>query len=112
MVSCTYSAYTFLEQKNHPLPHLVHHVPDHVLGEELVAVVVPFLHELVQVLLHVLEDEVEGVVLPDHLLQLDHVAVGQLLEGLDLAEVHRLLPRVVLPLHPLYGHLQGRENQT
>lgn len=34
---------------------------------------------LVQVLLHVLEYKIEGVVLPDHLFQLDNVGMRQLL---------------------------------
>lgn len=42
----------------------------------------PIFDELVQVLPHVLEDEVEGVVLSDDLLQLHQVGVAQLLKGL------------------------------
>jgi hypothetical protein len=36
----------------------------------------PVPHQLVEVFLHVLEHEVERVVFPDHLLQLDHVCVA------------------------------------
>ena len=41
-----------------------------------------------------------------HLFQLDHVGVRQFLQTLHLPQVHRLLPRVVLPLHPLNCHLR------
>ena len=47
--------------------YLIHHVSDHILWEEFVAVVVALLHELVQVLLHVLEHKVQRVILTDHL---------------------------------------------
>lgn len=42
----------------------------------------PVLHQLVEVLLHVLEDEVEVIVLSDHLLQFHHVGMVELLQGL------------------------------
>ena len=41
-----------------------------------------------------------------YLFQLDHVGVGELLQTLYLPQVHRLLPGVVLPLHPLDRHLE------
>ena len=50
-----------------PHTHLIHHVSDHVLGKEFISVVVAFLHQLVEVLLHVLEHKVQCVVLPDDL---------------------------------------------
>lgn len=40
----------------------------------------PVLHQLVEVLLHVLKDEVEVIVLSDHLLQFHHVGVVELLQ--------------------------------
>ena len=40
-----------------------------------------------------------------YLFELDDVRVVKLLEGLDLAKVHHLVPGVVLPFHGLYGHL-------
>lgn len=40
----------------------------------------PVLHELVEVLLHVLKDKIEMVILSDDLLQLHHVCVVQLLQ--------------------------------
>lgn len=42
----------------------------------------PFFHQLVEVLLHVLEHEVEFIALPDDLLQLDHVGMVEFLQGL------------------------------
>ena len=42
------------------------------------------------------------------LLELDDIGVGELLEALDLPEVHGLLPRVVLPLHTLDGNLPNK----
>ena len=66
--------------------YLKHHFLDEMFGKGFISVIfVSLFHQLVEILLHVLEDEVEGVVLPDDLLQLDHVVVAQLLEGLDLA---------------------------
>ena len=43
-----------------------------------------------------------------HLLQLDNVGMVELLEGLDLAQVHHFVPTVVPPLHRLDGHLLAR----
>lgn len=51
---------------------------DCVLGEVCIAV----LDELVEILLHELEDEVENVVFPYDLLQLYDVGVGKLFQGL------------------------------
>ena len=56
-----------LRLTGHYLSHLEHHVPDHALGEQFISVVVPLLHHLVEVLLHVLEHEVECVVFPYNL---------------------------------------------
>ena len=42
----------------------------------------PFFHELIEVFFHVLEHEVEVVVLSDDFLQLHHVGVVQLLQRL------------------------------
>lgn len=44
------------------------------------SLVSPVLHQLVEVLLHVLKDEVEVIVLSDHLLQFHHVGVVELLQ--------------------------------
>ena len=63
------------------------------------------LHQLVDILLHVFKHEVEVVVDPDHLLELDDLLVVEFAEGLDLAEGHALLPRVELLLHLLDGYL-------
>lgn len=60
--------------------YLVHHIAYDVFGEGLVAALVALLHQLVQILLHVLEDKIEGIVLPNYLLQLHHVVVRELLE--------------------------------
>ena len=60
---------------------------------------VALLAELVEVLLEELEDEVEHVVLADHLLELDDVRVRQLAQRLHLAQLHALLPRIELLLH-------------
>ena len=49
------------------LQHLEHHVPDRVLREQLVSMVVSFLHHLVEVLLHVFKHKVQCIVLPDNL---------------------------------------------
>ena len=57
-----------LRLTGHYLSHLEHHVPDHALGEQFISVVVPLLHHLVEVLLHVLEHEVESVILTDDLI--------------------------------------------
>lgn len=46
------------------------------------SVMLPILHQLVKILLHVLEDEVQHVVLPYHLFQLHHVRVAELLQRL------------------------------
>lgn len=86
-----------LVHESQTLEHLVDHVPDYGLGEELV----PVFHQLVEVFLHILEDKVKNVVLPDDFLQLDDVCVAKLLQGLDLPQVHSLLPGVVLSLHSL-----------
>lgn len=40
----------------------------------------PVLHQLIQVLLHVLEDKVQLIVLSDDLLQLHHIGMVQLLQ--------------------------------
>ena len=40
-----------------------------------------------------------------HLFEFDHIGMRQFLEALHLPQVHRLLPGVVLPLHPLDCHL-------
>ena len=70
--------------------YLVHHVPDHVLWEELVAVVVALLHELVEVLLHVLKHKVQRVILTNHLIKCNvreaakkknHISNGRAING-------------------------------
>ncbi len=87
----------------------------HLFGEELF----PLLHELVEILLHKLKDHEQLVVLadnlhhedetmiiiiilfyfvdfllflPTNLLELDEVGVRQLLQRLDLAQLHALVP--------------------
>ena len=92
---------------NNTLLYLKHHFPNEVFWKSFISIILKsLLHQLIQVLLHVLEHKVEGVVLPDHLLQLDHVVVAQLLEGLHLTQLHGVLPVVVLLLHLLDGNLQ------
>lgn len=50
------------------------------------------------------KEYVDHAVLPDHLLELDHVGMVELLEGFDLPQVHDLAPGVVLALHGLDGN--------
>jgi len=75
-----------------------------VLREQVVAL----LHQLVQVLVHELEDHVKVVVLSDDFFEADNVRMADFLEGFDLAQTHALLPRVVLLLHLLDGDLFPR----
>mmetsp|Transcript_124915 Transcript_124915/g.303364 ORF Transcript_124915/g.303364 Transcript_124915/m.303364 type:complete len:290 (-) Transcript_124915:69-938(-) len=89
-----------LVHEGQALEDLEHDVADLRLREVLLAC----LHQLVQVLLHVLEHEEELVILTDHFLELDNVGVVELLEALDLAQLHALFPRVELLLHLLDGH--------
>ena len=117
-----------LVHERQPLEHLVHHVPNHVLREHLVTVVVPLLHRLkriekdhvrisyhslpsqsylIKVLLHVFEDKVKGVIFSDDLFELDYVVVGQLFQALHLSKVHGLFPRVVFPLHSFDSNLKN-----
>jgi len=63
------------------------------------------------VFFHELEDEVEVVVFADDFLELDDVGVPQLAKRLHLAQRHTLVPRVVLALHALDCHLDGRSCQ-
>lgn len=51
------------------------------------------LHDLIEVLLHELEHEVEIIVDPNHLLQLDDVLMMELPQRFHFSEVHALVPR-------------------
>lgn len=55
-------------------------------GHKLATLILPSFisipHKLVQVLLHIFENKVEGVILSDHLLQLHHVLMAQFFETL------------------------------
>lgn len=53
------------------------------------------LHELEEVPFHELEHKEELVVFSDDFLQLDDVGVAQLLQGLDLSELHALFPAAI-----------------
>ena len=59
--------------------------------------------DLVQILLHEFEHEEQVVLLPYDFLQFDYVVVVELAERLDLAKLHRLVPRRELGLHLLDG---------
>ena len=59
---------------------------------------------MIQVLLHVLEHEVQLVVLANDFLQLHDVGVVQLAQGLHLTKGDGLLPAVELTLHLLDGN--------
>ena len=61
----------------------------------------PVFHKLVNVLLHVLEDEVQVVVDTDDLLQFDDLRVVELAKRFNFTQGHALLPRVKLFLHLL-----------
>ena len=74
------------------LQDLENYRPDSRVGKRLGRLA----HEPQQVPLDVLEDKVEPVVLPDHLLELDHVGVVQLLQGLHFTQVHHLKRQVRL----------------
>lgn len=62
-----------------PRQDLQHDDLDCVFGEMGVAI----FDELVEVLLHVLENEVENVVLPNHLLEFHDVCVGKFFQRLE-----------------------------
>ena len=63
------------------------------------------LHELVNVLLHVFEDEVKIVVDTDDFFELNDVNVIELSERFNFAKSHAFLPTVELLLHFLDGDL-------
>lgn len=63
------------------------------------------LHELVNVLLHVFEDEVKIVVDTDDFFELNDVNVIELSERFNFAQSHAFLPTVELLLHFLDGDL-------
>ena len=84
-----------------PEHSLVYNALNMVLRKWLRAV----LHELIDVLLHVLKHKVEVVVNPDYFLKLDYLCVVQLAQGLDLTQRHALFPRVEFFLHLLDSHL-------
>ena len=56
-----------LVHEGEALEHLEHHVPDGILREQFVPVIVSFLHHLVEVLLHVFKHKVKSVILTDNL---------------------------------------------
>ena len=85
-------------QTKHRLEHYAFNL---LLGELLRAV----LHQLVDVLLHVLKDKVKIVVYTDHFLKFDDLRMVKLAKRLDLSEGHALLPRVELLFHFLDGYL-------
>jgi hypothetical protein len=64
-----------------------------------------FTHQSQKVALNVLEDKVESGILPDNLLQFDHIGMVQLFERFHLPKVHYLVPRVIFPFHGLDGNL-------
>ena len=78
--------------------------PDRGLAQQILAVP----HQTQQVTLHILEYEVETIVLPDDLLQLDNIRMIELLETLDFSEIHHFRPAVIFPLHRLDCHLLPR----
>ena len=82
------------------LQRLKHNVSDLVLREETL----PILHQLVHVLVKVLEHEVQNILLQDHFVQLDYVWMMEFHERQNLPEADALIPLVVLLLHLFYGH--------
>lgn len=54
----------------------------------------------------VLKDKEQLIILPDHLLQLDHTGVVQLAERLDFPQGHTFLPTEELALHFLDRYLR------
>lgn len=82
--------------------HCLEHDAFDLLLRELSASV---FHQLVNVLLHELEDKVQVVVNPNHLFEFDDLGMIQLSEGLYLSERHALLPRVELLFHFFDGDL-------
>ena len=64
--------------------------------------------DLIEIVVHEFEYEEENVFVSDHFLELDDVVVIQSAEGLDLSELHSLVPGVKLFLHDLDGdYLMG-----
>ena len=57
--------------------------------------------DFIEVPLHEFKHEEEAVLLPDYFFQFDYVVVVELAERLDLAKLHRLVPRCELSLHLL-----------
>ena len=82
----------------------VQNLIDPVLHPGLGEVPIAVLYLLIQVLLHVLEHEVQLVVLANDFLQLHDVGVVQLAQGLHLTKGDGLLPAVELTLHLLDGN--------
>ena len=56
-----------LVHEGESLEHLEHHVPDGILREQLVSMVISLLHHLVEVLLHIFKHKVKSVILTDNL---------------------------------------------
>ena len=62
-------------------------------------------HQLVDVLLHVLKDEIQVVIHTNHFFELDDLWMVQFSKRLDLSKGHALLPRVELLLHLFDSYL-------
>ena len=74
-------------------------LPHYALDLHLWEVDSSVLHELVDILLHVLEDKVEVVVHSDYLLQLHDVLLIELPQRFDLSQGHAFFPGVKFLLH-------------
>jgi hypothetical protein len=64
----------------------------------------PFLLQLINVAIEILEYEIELIVLLDQLQKLDDVGVMQFAEDTDLVQSDALVPVTVLVLHLFYGY--------
>ena len=60
-------------------------------------------YNLIEIVLHELEDEEEAVFLSDHFLQFDDVMMVELAQRFDLAKLHSFVPGCELRLHTLDG---------
>jgi len=80
---------------------LIHNGLDIVLREVASA----FLHQLINILLHVFKNEIEIVIDSDDLLKFDDVHLIQFSERFDFTKRHALLPTIELLFHLLdsYG---------
>ena len=80
---------------------LIHNAFDLLLGKRSASI----LHQLVNVLLHELEDKVQVVVDANDFFELDDLRMVQLAERLNLSQCHALFPRIELLFHFFDGHL-------